>query len=146
MSAVPMLTLYYDGRCPFCVAAMRRLHGWDRADRLAFVDMARPGFDPGPLGAGMDALNRELHGRLDSGRVLVGIDCMLAAYTLAGRGWLVWPLRVRLLRPALSSAYRWFARHRYAISRRLGLRLPASCEDGVCSVGNPFMKGEAHGK
>ncbi|WP_307728996.1 DUF393 domain-containing protein [Massilia sp. IC2-477] len=134
------LTLYYDGRCPFCVGSMRRLHDWDRKRQLAFVDIAQPGFDPSPLGADMAALNRELHGMTRAGEVLVGIDCMLAAYTLAGRGWMVWPLRVRALRPLLASAYRWFARHRYAISRRLGLRLPARCEDGVCSVGNPFMK------
>lgn len=135
-----LLALYYDGRCPFCVASMRRLHAWDKAGRLAFVDMAEPGFDPSPLGADMAALNRELHGMTAEGKVLVGIDCMLAAYTLAGRGWMVWPLRVRALRPALSGSYRWFARHRYAISRRLDLRLPVVCEEGVCRIGTPFMK------
>jgi predicted DCC family thiol-disulfide oxidoreductase YuxK len=143
MNIQPALTLYYDGRCPFCVGSMRRLHGWDCAARLAFVDMSQPGFDPSPLGADLDALNRELHGMTREGKVLVGIDCMLAAYTLAGRGWLVWPLRIRLLRPALAGFYRWFARHRYAISRRLGLRLPPACEDGVCQVrhgGNPFIR------
>lgn len=135
-----VLTLYYDGRCPFCVRSMRRLHGWDGNRQLAFVDMSQTGFDPAPLGADMAALNRELHGMTHDGKVLVGIDCMLLAYTLAGRGWLVWPLRIGFLRPMLARAYRWFARHRYAISRRLGLRLPGACEDGVCSVGNPFMK------
>ena len=34
------LTLYYDGRCPFCIAAMRRLRQWDTAGRLAFTDIA----------------------------------------------------------------------------------------------------------
>lgn len=134
------LTLYYDGRCPFCVASMRRLHQWDRAGRLAFADMSAPGFDPSPLGADLAALDRELHGRRRDGEVLVGIDCMLAAYTLAGRAWMVWPLRIRPLRPGLARAYRWFARHRYAVSRRLGLRLPVACDDGVCRVGNPFIK------
>jgi len=33
------LTLYYDGKCPFCSAEMRRLAGWDRANRLDFVDI-----------------------------------------------------------------------------------------------------------
>lgn len=135
------LTLYYDGRCPFCVAGMRRLHGWDRAGKLAFTDMAADGFDPSPLGVDLAALDRELHGRTQDGRVLAGIDCMLAAYTLAGRAWMVWPLRIKSLRPILARAYRWFARHRYAISRRLGLRLPPACDDGVCRVGNPFISG-----
>lgn len=140
MDTLPALSLYYDGRCPFCVAGMRRLHGWDTTGNLAFVDIAAPGFDPSVLGVDMAALNRELHGMTREGRVVVGIDCMLAAYTLAGRAWLVWPLRIRPLRPLLSNAYRWFARHRYQISRRLGLRLPVTCEEGVCRIGNPFIK------
>jgi predicted DCC family thiol-disulfide oxidoreductase YuxK len=134
------LTLYFDGACPFCVKSMRQLRRWDRAGRLAFVDIAAPGFDPAPLGVDLAALNREVHGLTAEGAVIAGIDTMLAAYTLAGRGWLVWPLRVRLLRPALAGSYRWFARHRYAISRRLGMRMPDACSDGVCGIGNPFMK------
>ena len=136
----PALTLYYDGRCPFCVASMRGLSDGDAAGRLAFVDIAQPGFDPAPLGVDMAALNRELHGVTGDGRLLVGIDTMLAAYPLAGRGWTVWPLRIRLLRPLLSTLYRWFARHRYAISRRLGYCLPAGCDGAVCGIGNPFLK------
>jgi predicted DCC family thiol-disulfide oxidoreductase YuxK len=137
---MPALTLYFDGLCPFCVRSMRRLMAWDTAGRLAFVDIAAPGFEPSPLGVDMAALNREVHGRTAEGEVLVGIDTMLAAYTLAGHGWLVWPLRVRLLRPALAASYRWFARHRYAISRRLGMRLPGCCSGAACSIGNPFLK------
>lgn len=140
MKPAPALTLYFDGLCPFCVASMRRLQSWDTAGRLAFVDIADAGFDPSPLGVDMAALNREVHGRTREGKVVAGIDTMLAAYTLAGRGWLVWPLRIRLLRPALAAAYRCFARHRYAISKRLGLRAPAACDGGTCGIGNPFMK------
>jgi predicted DCC family thiol-disulfide oxidoreductase YuxK len=136
----PALTLYFDGRCPFCVRGMVRLRRWDAAGRLAFADIAAPGFDPAVLGVDMAALDRALHGRADNGAILVGIDCMLAAYTLAGQGWRVLPLRVRLLRPVLARAYRWFARHRYQISEGLGLRLPAASDGDTCAVGNPFLK------
>ena len=135
------LTLYFDGRCPFCKAEMARLGGWNAAARLDFVDITGAGFDPAFLGVDMAALNRELHSRTDAGRVLVGIDSMLAAYTLVGRGWMVLPLRVPLLRPPLAFLYRGFARHRYAISRWLGYKAAAPCADGVCELGNPFMKG-----
>jgi predicted DCC family thiol-disulfide oxidoreductase YuxK len=138
MSAV--LTLYFDGRCPFCVKSMHQLTAWNTAGHLAFVDIAAPGFEPSPLRVDMAALNRELHGRTREGKVIAGIDTMLAAYTLVGRGWLVWPLRVRLLRPALAASYRWFARHRYAISKRLGYRLPVACDGDTCAIGNPFLK------
>jgi predicted DCC family thiol-disulfide oxidoreductase YuxK len=132
------LTLYYDGTCPFCALEMTRLANWDRAGRLAFVDIAQPEFDPARLGASMAELNLQLYSQRADGQVLVGIDSMLAAYTLAGRGALVWPLRVPLLRGLLSSLYRLFARNRYKMSALLGYKAPA-CESGVCAI-NPFLK------
>ncbi len=138
MSGV-QLTLYYDGKCPFCTREMTRLASWNKAGQLAFVDIAQPGFDPTPLGRNMDELNREMHSVTSDGKVLAGIDSMLAAYPLAGRGALVWPLRVPLLRPLLASMYRLFARHRYTMSRWLGYKA-MPCADGVCGVGNPFLR------
>ncbi len=135
----PALTLYFDGLCPFCHAEMARLRAWDAGGRLAFVDIAAGDFEPAPLGMNMAALNRELHARTAAGALLVGLDAMLAAYTLAGRGWVVAPLRVGWLRPPLAAAYRLFARHRYAMSRWLGYRRATDCADGACPVGNPFM-------
>jgi predicted DCC family thiol-disulfide oxidoreductase YuxK len=135
----PELTLYFDGKCPFCRAGMDRLAHWDRNKRLAFVDIAAPGFDPSRLGVDMAALNRELHGQARDGRVLVGVDCMLRAYPLAGQAWRVLPLRVPGLRSACSWAYRLFARHRYLMSRVLGYRAMV-CRDGVCERPNPFFK------
>lgn len=134
------LTLYYDGRCPFCATEMARLQSWNGAGRLAFVDIAAAGFDPLPLGLDMAALNRESHARTADGALLVGIDSLLAAYTLVGRAWLVWPLRVRFLRPVLGFAYRGFAHHRYTMSRWLGYRLPPRCEDGACALKHPFAQ------
>lgn len=135
------LTLYYDGRCAFCTAEMTRLARWDRGRDavLAFVDIAQPGFDPAHLNASMEELNTELYARTSDGRVLVGIDSMLAAYTLAGRGYLVWPLRVPGLRSVLAALYRAFARHRYTMSRLLGYKPAVTCDGAVCTPGNPFL-------
>jgi predicted DCC family thiol-disulfide oxidoreductase YuxK len=129
------LTLYFDGRCAFCATEMQRLARWDGAGRLTFCDIAKPGFDPTPLGVDLPALNRELHGLTNDGHLLVGVHCLLMAYSLAGRGWLVWPLRFRLFRRMLAPCYRLFARHRYRISRWLGYRQPATCSDGLCHIG-----------
>jgi predicted DCC family thiol-disulfide oxidoreductase YuxK len=134
------LTLYYDGHCAICTREVARLAGWDGAGKLAFVDIAQAGFDPADAGASMAELNREMHSRTAQGELLVGVDSMLAAYRLVGRGARVWPLRVPLLRGVLAWAYRLFARHRYAISRLLGLTAPA-CADGVCGIGHPFLRG-----
>ena len=134
------LTLYFDGKCPFCASEMRRLRTWDRSSRLAFVDIALPGFDPAHLNARMEELNLELDSLTAGGQVLVGIDTMLATYTLVGRGWMVCPLRVPLLRPILSYLYRQFARNRYTMSRLLGYKAPA-CAGGLCDTVNPSVRG-----
>jgi len=141
MSTTAQLTLYYDGNCPFCLAEMRRLMRWNSAGRLGFVDISAPDFDPAPLGVGMAALDRELHSRTVDGRLLVGTDSMLAAYTLVGRAWVVLPLRVRILRPLLNGLYRSFARNRYRLSRWMGYKHARQCEGGVCQPVNPFFRG-----
>jgi predicted DCC family thiol-disulfide oxidoreductase YuxK len=133
------LTLFFDGTCAFCATEMQRLAGWDRANRLDYIDIAQPGFDPAPLNATMEQLNLEMYSMTADGKVLVGVDSMLAAYTLVGKGWLVWPLRVPLLRGALAWLYRLFARNRYAMSDLLGYRAPA-CMGGTCRPGSPFLK------
>jgi predicted DCC family thiol-disulfide oxidoreductase YuxK len=135
----PVLTLYFDGNCAFCNAEMSRLRRWDRAGRLCFIDIAQAGFDPAPLGVDMAALNRELHSKTEKGVVLVGIDSMLAAYTLVGKRWRVFPLRIRVLRPLLSGLYRKFARNRYRFSKLMGYKSMPQCDEGVCNRIHPFL-------
>lgn len=137
------LTLYFDGKCPFCVAEMQRLRRWDRQSRLGFVDISEPHFDPTRLDVDLATLNRELHSWTSEGRRLVGIDSMVAAYTLVGRGWLVAPLRARRLRPMFRVLYRVFARNRQRISSWLGMSIVPACTAGSCSVdSSPFTKKE----
>jgi predicted DCC family thiol-disulfide oxidoreductase YuxK len=136
------LTLYFDSACPFCRREMARLQRWDRSGRLAFSDIAAPGFDPAPLGVPLQAMQRELHGMRADGAMRVGTDAILDAYTLVGRSWLVWPLRLALLRPLLAAAYRAFARNRYRISRWLRI----ADTRGECSAGScPIYFGDHHG-
>lgn len=135
----PALTLFYDGNCPFCSAEMNRLQHWNAAKKLAFINIADPDFDPAALGVDMAALDRELHSQKPSGEILVGIDSMLAAYTLVGKSFLVLPLRIKLLRPVLTLLYQKFARNRYRLSKLMGYQKIPQCEDGVCKRVHPFF-------
>lgn len=125
------LTLYIDGNCPLCVAEVKRLREWDRQGKLAFVDIAQPCFDPSALGVELAELNRQIHAWTADGRCLVGIDTMVAAYTQVGKGWMVAPLRVRMLRPFFRAAYSVFARHRMLLSRWAGVK-HAECTTQTC--------------
>jgi predicted DCC family thiol-disulfide oxidoreductase YuxK len=128
------MTLYIDGQCPLCVAEMTRLRAWDQHGQLAFVDIAGPGFDPAPLGVNLIALNQQLHAWTADGRWLIGTDTIVAAYTCVGKGWIVAPLRVPMLRPLWRAAYLTFARNRMRISRWLGYDVPGPCRDGACDL------------
>jgi len=120
------LTLYYDGNCALCRAQMARLRQLDTACRLGFSDIAAPDFFPEALGVSKEALGTEIHALTADGRLMVGLDSIIAAYTAVGRGWLVAPLRIGVLRPLFVAMYRGLARHRYRLSR---------CADGVCKFG-----------
>ncbi|MGC7402318.1 thiol-disulfide oxidoreductase DCC family protein [Pandoraea pneumonica] len=137
------LTLYVDGNCPICMMEVRQLRARDADEKLAFVDIALPSFDPAPLGVSLAALNAQMHAWTAEGECLIGIDALIAAYTLTGRGWLVAPLRVPALRPAARVLYRTFARNRLRVSRWLRVRAAPDCVDGACATktyGDPRSK------
>jgi uncharacterized protein YbjT (DUF2867 family) len=125
------LELLYDGNCPICVFEMKRLAGLDRAGRLAYRDIAAPGFDAARYGTTLEAMMGRMHALAPDGRLLVGMDAIRAAYGAVGLGWLLAPTRLRWLRAIADRAYLWFAANRYAISRRLGMRCDGACDLGT---------------
>jgi len=125
------LTLLYDGACPICVFEMKRLEGLDRRKgrraRLAYRDIAAPGFDAARYGTTFEAMMGRMHALTEDGRVLVGLDAIRAAYSAIGLGWVLAPTRLPGVRAVADRAYAWFAQNRYAISRWLGMRCEGSC-------------------
>jgi uncharacterized protein YbjT (DUF2867 family) len=121
------LVLLYDGACPICEFEMKRLHGLDRAKRLAYRNIAVPGFDAGRYGTNLDAMMGRMHAVTPDGRLLVGMDAIRAAYAAVGFGWVLAPTRLPWVRRLADRGYAWFAANRYAISRWLGMRCDGKC-------------------
>lgn len=119
-STAPELTLYYDGQCPLCQAEMAFLQTRNAQGRLAFVDITQAGFERSAQPFTCEAAMAQIHGRLSSGEVLVGVPVFSKAYALANLPVLAWLLSRRWLQPVLQPGYVWFAKHRHAISRRIG--------------------------
>ena len=116
----PELTLYYDGKCPLCVAEVEFLQSRNSTGQLAFVDITQAGFAAAGHNISCEAAMAQIHGRTADGQVLVGVPVFAAAYKLARLPMLAWLLSRRWLMPVLQPAYVLFAKHRQTISRRIG--------------------------
>ena len=114
------LTLYFDGQCPLCQAEMAFLQSRNAAGRLAFVDITQAGFTDSKPPMSCEAAMAQIHGRLANGDILVGVPVFSKAYALANLPMLSWLLSRRWLVPILQPSYVLFAKHRQAISKRIG--------------------------
>jgi predicted DCC family thiol-disulfide oxidoreductase YuxK len=117
---MPPLTLYYDGRCPLCLAEIHMLRARNRRGLLDFVDVSADGYDEAAHKVSCERALAEMHGRLATGELLTGVPVFAESYRRVGLEPLAWLLSIRWLEPAWALAYRVFARHRHAISSRLG--------------------------
>ena len=123
MDGVSALTILYDGACPLCLREVRFLQGRDRqAQRLAFVDIDAPTYDPGRY-AGIsyrDAMGR-IHAIDGDGTVLRDVAVFRRAYELIGLGWLYAPTGWPLVGSLAEAAYRLWARLRLPVTGRPAL-------------------------
>ena len=119
------LKVFYDASCPVCALEMDHLRARDAEGRLDLIDMSAPGFDAACHGFAHADLDAAIHAVRPDGSVVRGMPVLRLAYGAAGLGWLLRPTGIGPLRPAFDAAYRLFARHRKAISRRLAPAIAA---------------------
>lgn len=121
----PLLTVWYNTRCPVCDAGItrqkRRLIEAVKAGRVEFIDI---NLEPDALarhGASLEDIRRRLHATDADGRLLVGADVAIAVWRLTpGEGWLSTLFGNRLALPLTRFAYDRFADLLYAWNRRNG--------------------------
>jgi len=139
------LTLFYDGACPICALEMDDLRSRNALNRLVFVDISQPGFDPSPFNASLEDMGALLHGQRADGSMVIGAETIRLAYRAVGLGHLAAPTALPLLKPFFDAAYVVFARNRYAISgvfapviERIAaaraLRRSQACARGSCDA------------
>ncbi|MBZ9814783.1 thiol-disulfide oxidoreductase DCC family protein [Mesorhizobium sp. CA7] len=121
----PLLTVWYNTRCPVCDAGInhqrRRLVEAVKAGRVEFRDI---NFEPEALtafGASLEDIRRRLHATDASGRLLVGADVAIAVWRITpGEGWLASLFGNPIALPLTRFAYDRFADVLYAWNRRKG--------------------------
>ncbi len=110
------LRLFYDATCPLCAREISQLQALDHKQHIEFQNIYAEDFAERFPHIDPVAANEVIHGELEDGRIITGLDVTYYSWHLVGKNrWLAilrWPL-IRILADA---AYRIFAKHRYTIS------------------------------
>lgn len=126
-SSAAQLTLLFDGGCPLCVREVRFLERRDRRQRIRFVDIDAPDYNPvahGGIGY-REAMGR-IHAVAADGTVLQDVAVFREAYRLIGLGWLYAPTRWPLIGAVVDRIYSVWAARRLQLTGRPDL-------DTLCS-------------
>ena len=109
----------YDGGCPLCLRETRFLKKRDVLNKIKFVDINNDSYNSLLYKniSYAEAMSN-LHGILENGEIIKGLDVLAYSYKLIGLGWVYYPLKIEFLAPVLRLFYRYWAKYRLKITGR----------------------------
>lgn len=110
------LTLFYDGKCPFCLAEINKLKQLDQQHKINFIDIFSNQFSEYNQITTTQALSK-LHGITANNQIITALDVAVKAWQLVGYGAWVAPLTWPPLRPVANLFYRLFLLIRKPLTR-----------------------------
>ncbi|ETX10062.1 thiol-disulfide oxidoreductase [Marinomonas ushuaiensis DSM 15871] len=111
-----MLTIFYDGNCPLCTAEMDKLQRLDNQNQLILEDIHNIDFNERFPHIDPVQADRILHGQLQNGEIIKGLDVTCLAWKLVDKHKWIQILRWPLIRVFADFGYLFFARYRHSIS------------------------------
>ena len=109
----------YDGGCPLCLRETNFLRNKDVANKIYFVDINDETYDPKLFQdiSYTEAMST-LHGILENGDIIKGLEVLAYSYELIGIGWVYYPLKIKFIAPILRLVYQYWAKYRLKITGR----------------------------
>ena len=113
------LIFLYDGGCPLCLRETNFLKSKDELNKIDFVDINNVNYNPILFKdiSYAEAMSN-LHGILENGNIIKGLDVLAYSYELIGLGWVYYPLKIEFLAPVLRLFYKYWAKYRLKITGR----------------------------
>ena len=113
------LTFLFDGGCPLCLRETNFLKKRDISNKIAFIDINSKDYDLKLFNniSYSEAMSN-LHGIMENGEIIRGLDVLAYTYELVGLGWVYYPLKIKFLSPILRLVYRYWAKYRLQITGR----------------------------
>ena len=122
------LSIFYDGKCPLCMTEMRQLKTYDVNKKINFVDLNSIDFSENYPHIDINEALKTLHGQLESGELIHGLDVTCKAWDLVGKHKWLSILRWPIIRIFADAVYLFFAKYRNTISYMLTGKKPCqSC-------------------
>ena len=113
------ITFLYDGGCPLCLRETFFLKRRDKLNQIRFVDINSEDYNPSFFkGISYSKAMSNLHGILENGEIIRGLDVLAYSYELIGLGWIYSPLKIKFLSPVLRLVYGYWAKYRLLITSR----------------------------
>ena len=113
------LIFLFDGGCPLCLRETNFLKSKDELNKIDFVDINNVNYKPNLFKdiSYAEAMSN-LHGILENGNIIKGLDVLAYSYELIGLGWVYYPLKIEFLAPVLRLFYKYWAKYRLKITGR----------------------------
>ena len=112
------LIFLFDGGCPLCLRETNFLKSKDELNIINFVDINKD-YDPKLFkGISYSEAMSNLHGILENGEIIKGLDVLAYSYEIIGLGWVYYPLKIKFLAPVLRLGYKYWAKYRLNITGR----------------------------
>ena len=113
------LIFLFDGGCPLCLRETNFLKSKDELNKIDFVDINNVNYNPILFKdiSYAEAMSN-LHGILENGDIIKGLDVLAYSYKLIGLGWIYYPLKIEFLSPFLRLIYQYWAKYRLKITGR----------------------------
>ena len=113
------LIFLFDGGCPLCLRETNFLKSKDDLNKIDFVDINHINYNPSLFKdiSYAEAMSN-LHGILENGNIIKGLDVLAYSYELIGLGWVYYPLKIEFFAPVLRLFYKYWAKYRLKITGR----------------------------
>ena len=113
------LIFLFDGGCPLCLRETNFLKSKDELNKIDFVDINNVDYNPILFKdiSYAEAMSN-LHGILENGNIIKGLDVLAYSYELIGLGWVYFPLKIEFFAPVLRLFYKYWAKYRLKITGR----------------------------
>ena len=113
------LKFLYDGGCPLCTRETNFLKSKDINSNILFVDINDSNYEATNFeNISYENAMKNLHGILDTGQIIKGLDVLAYSYQIIGLGWVYYPIKIPYLSLLLKKIYSVWAKYRLQITGR----------------------------